>query len=460
MDSNGRPDSAPGDVHARGLPPEWAETQPARFNEIGVEFGSTQLDSSDSVRQMDGAWRVWESLITWDTRFAGIVDTAVAVGLFLLCSGWLFQIGPRHPQVGFVAALSAPLFFRRRAPFVVFLVISAMALVQLVTSVYLLADVSLLVALYSVAVVGRWGQVITSLVVLEIGVVAATVHWTPIESHSKSFVFLSGMACAALLTGAVVRALRGQLDWLAERAQRLELERDQQASLAAATERARIAREMHDVVSHNLQVMVTMADAASVTLSGAPERATEAMAEVADTGRQAMNDMRRMLGLLRPEDTRGTRALTMPRGHAEIDPPQPGIAEIGALVERVKSAGLPVQLEWEGESFVLCEAAELTIYRIVQEALTNVLRHAGLADAARVTLMFAQPDVSVRVTDSGSGVPTSPVQSFAPTREGHGVTNMTERAAAFGGVLRAGPASHGGWKVETTLRGCAASARV
>jgi signal transduction histidine kinase len=129
------------------------------------------------------------------------------------------------------------------------------------------------------------------------------------------------------------------------------------------------------------------------------------------------------------------------------------------LVERVRSTGLPVELEWRGERFTLSEGAELTIYRIVQEALTNALRHAGSADAVRVTLMFTQPDVSIQVTDNGCALRPALVQPPATTRGGHGVTNMTERAAAFEGTLTAGPAACGGWKVETTLRGCSPRVR-
>ncbi len=129
----------------------------------------------------------------------------------------------------------------------------------------------------------------------------ATVRWEPALNNVKSIVFLTGLVFTALLAGVVVRALRSQLDWLAERAQRLELERDQQATLAAVTERARIAREMHDVVSHNIQVMVTLADAASLAQAGDPVRAAEAIHEVSSTGRQALTDMRRMLGVLRDE---------------------------------------------------------------------------------------------------------------------------------------------------------------
>ena len=269
--------------------------------------------------------------------------------------------------------------------------------------------------------------------------------------------FLTGMAFAALLSGVVVRALRGQIEWLAERAQRLEIERDQQASLAAASERARIAREMHDVVSHNLQVMVTLADAAGVAQRCDPDRATEAMAEVAGTGRQAMTDMRHMLGLLRDDS-----AETDLRHHREVvvSPPQPRIDELDALVDRVRATGLSVVLEWEGDAFGLSDAAELTVYRIVQEALTNALKHAASADSVQVALTFNYPDVSLCVTDNGSGSDKGTDGRPEIGGGGHGLANMTARAAAFNGVLNAGPMARAGWRVETTLRGCSVPARV
>jgi signal transduction histidine kinase len=402
---------------------------------------------------MDGAWRVWETLTSWDARYAGVVDVAVAVGLFLFCSGWFFQSGPGQPNLVFVAALTIPLFLRRRAPFSVFLVISLVAAVQLLTSHIVLADASLLVALYSVAATSEWIRVIVSVAILQCGVIAATVHWNPVGSHFESLVFLTGMTFAAFLTGAVVRALRGQIEWLAERASRLELERDQQASLAAATERARIAREMHDVISHNLQVMVTLADAAGVAAMERPDRSLEAMREVAITGRHAMTDMRRMLGLLREEST-GVAA-----SHGEggpVDPPQPRMHELHALVERVRATGLEVALLWRGEPFGLSEAAELTVYRILQEALTNALRHAISADHVLVTLTYNFPDLSIHVVDNGRGPEALPIKADRATDGGHGVPNMIERAAAFDGILSAGPVARGGWEVETTLRQCGA----
>ena len=270
--------------------PDWLRSRRRR--------GTAAAGSPD--RQLDGAWRVWERLRAFDRRYATFVDIVLAGGLFVLCWAWVIKT-PSQPSPWFVAALIFPLVFRRRAPMTVFLTIAVVAFVQWLVAGPALADVSLLVALYTVALESEWVLVLTASVILEAGVVMATVRWKPTGNDVKSFVFLTGLAFTALLAGIVVRALRSQLDWLAERAERLELERDQQASLAAAAERARIAREMHDVVSHNIQVMVTLADAASRAQASDSSRAAEAMQEVSSTGRQALTDMRRMLGVLRED---------------------------------------------------------------------------------------------------------------------------------------------------------------
>ena len=260
----------------------------------------------------------------------------------------------------------------------------------------------------------------------------------------------------------MVRALRSQLDWLAERAERLELERDQQASLAAVTERARIAREMHDVVSHNIQVMVTLADAASLAQATDPARAAEALQEVSSTGRQALTDMRRMLGVLRDEPApaaAGAVPATAQQNDPSVGTPA-GTGELDALVERVRGTGLDVSVRRVGTPFEVSGAAGLTVYRVVQEALTNALKHAEEPTSVRVRLTFADPDVAVRVTDDGRAKVTVPSSSPArpPSGGGHGLAGMAERATAFGGTLRAGPGPGGGWEVEAMLHDCKAPA--
>ena len=284
---------------SRHLYPQWLRP--------GTAQDGAAAETADTP-QLDGAWRLWERMRAIDRRYASLVDIAVAVVLFLLCSGLIFFTShANNPNLWVVAALTFPLVFRRRAPMTVFLVISAVAFVQWLVTGPTLADASLLVAVYTVALESEWILVATASIILEIGVVMATVRWTLVDNDFKSFVFLTGLAIAAVLAGIVVRALRSQLAWLAERAVRLELERDQQASLAAAAERARIAREMHDVVSHNIQVMVTLADAATTAQTADPARAVDAMHEVSSTGRQALTDMRRLLGVLREERSRHDR---------------------------------------------------------------------------------------------------------------------------------------------------------
>jgi signal transduction histidine kinase len=435
----------------------------------------------------DRTWRLWERVRDFDRRYATYVDVVLAAGLFVLCSGWLFSSHAAHPNLWVVAALIFPLIFRRRAPMTVFLVISAVAFVQWLVSGPALADSALLVAMFTVAVESAWILVAVALAILETGVVMATVHWTPTGNDVKSWVFLTGLAIAALLAGVVVRALRSQLDWLAERAARLEIERDQQASLSAAAERARIAREMHDVVSHNIQVMVTLADAAAAAHTADPGRAADTMREVSSTGRQALTDMRRMLGVLREEPAVvGSVADSAVAGARVALAPQPGLADLDALVERVRGTGLSVSVERAGRPFEVSGAAGLTVYRIVQEALTNALKHAEDPAAVEVHLDFEDPDISVRVRDDGrtrvaasGGVANGPYRASgangngaapingsgsgsgrssgsASGSGGHGVAGMTERAAAFGGTLRAGPAASGGWVVLATLRDCKA----
>jgi signal transduction histidine kinase len=442
--------------------------------------------SVETPRPLDGAWKFWERLRAWDQRFAIVVDATVAIGLFIISSGWFSFSRVSHPDLWFVAGLTLPLILRRRAPVAVFMLIALVAFAQWTTTSPLVADSALLVALYTVTAECDWLAVVVAALTLEIGVILATEHWTPVGNYSKSLIFLTGMAAASLFAGVVVRALRSQIDWLAERADRLEFERDQQTFLAAAAERARIAREMHDVVSHNIQVMVTLADAATVAQRSDPQRASEAMHDVSATGRQALGDMRRLLGLLRDGEERvdgvggtagvggsaeaeagagvgGSNGTGSGATNADAFAPQPGLAELDGLAERVRSTGLTVSLTQSGTPFGLSGAAELTVYRIVQEALTNAMKHADGAHSVTISLAFDSPAVRVLVVDDGrpssdGGANGAPSVVDGRSGGGHGVLGMAERAAAFDGSLVAGPRAEGGWQVAVTLRGCKAPA--
>ncbi len=326
-------------------------------------------------------------------------------------------------------ALCAPLVWRRRYPAEVFLVLAAVAFVQWLLRIDSVGDVSLLIGLYTVAVhEARWKALVAA-AILELGAVLAASH----DGGLRGFIGLSALSVAAGVLGTSVRHRRALLASLEDRATRLELERDQQGLLAAAAERARIAREMHDIVAHNLTVMIALADGAVFAAARAPEKATTAMETVSETGRQALAEMRRLLGVLREGD-----------GGSELLP-QPGVPEIDQLVEQVRAAGLPVTLEVKGDGRTLSPGAQLTVFRLVQEALTNCLKHAGASAVAAVRLRYAADAVDVEVTDNG------PTRARTVDPGGRGLEGMRERAAVYAGTVEAGPRLGGGWRVHARL---------
>jgi signal transduction histidine kinase len=332
----------------------------------------------------------------------------------------------------FTIALALPLLARRRYPVAVFAAISSIALVQWFADVRAFGDSALLVALYTVAATQPLRTMLLAAGALEVGVALATARWAEAR-WLEVFVGLSGMATAAAVLGSNVRHRRALLASLHERAARLEHERDQRGLLAAAAERSRIARELHDIVAHNLSVMIALADGASFAVHDAPERAEEAMQTASRTGRQALNEMRRLLGVLRADE-----------GQQEFTP-QPGIDQIDALIEQVRSAGLPVRHDVTGVVPAAVPAGlELAAYRIVQEALTNTLKHAGPGAEARVTLTFTADGVNIEVVDSGT-------ERSVPAAEGAGLRGMRERAAVYDGLVEAGPLDSGGWRIRTRL---------
>jgi signal transduction histidine kinase len=361
-------------------------------------------------------------------------DMLLAAVLLVLSSVWLALSGFASYRAAIVqTALIVPLTVRRLYPSTVFLVISAVAFAQWLLGFPLLGDAALLVALYTVAAHQSRIRALLAAGLLEAGAVMAAVKWQPAGPPGRSLLFLSAMVVAALFAGLTVASGSRYLAWMDERARRLEVERDQQAVIAAAAERTRIARELHDIVSHSLSVVITLADAAAVVSRADPARGVEAMTEASEVGRRALTDMRAMLGVLRTDEPATGLA------------PQPGIEDVGALVERIRATGLPVDLTVEGTPFPLGAATELTAYRIVQEALTNTLRHAA-ARHASVAIAYDRSQVRVRITDDGTA--TEPEAHL-----GHGIDGMRERAALHGGTLRAGPNPDApeGWLVEATL---------
>jgi signal transduction histidine kinase len=362
------------------------------------------------------------------------IDALVAAVLLAVSTEWLAQSPFAGLRAALVqAALIAVIAARRIWPAAVFVAASAIGFAQWLLGFPLLGDVALLAALYTVAAHQSRIRALLGAVVLEVGAVMAALKWEPAGTLPRSLLFLTATVVAALFAGMTAASGSRYLAWMDERARRLEIERDQQATIATAAERTRIARELHDIVSHSLSVVITLADAAALVSRADPGQGAEAMAEVSEVGRHALQDMRAMLGVLRTDEP--------PSGHAPQ--PQPGVGQLAALMDRIRVTGLDVGLTVEGTPFPLGAAAELTAYRIVQEALTNTLRHAA-AQRAWVTIAYHEPEVHIRVADNGT--------STAPHSPGHGIDGMRERAALHRGSLRAGPAPGGGWLVEAILR--------
>jgi signal transduction histidine kinase len=278
--------------------------------------------------------------------------------------------------------------------------------------------------------------------VAEAGTLMTAIRWPLTRLWPETFVLLSGPVVAGLLLGVSVRHWRNSLGALTERAEQLERERDQQAKIAAAAERTRIAREMHDVVAHSLSVMVTLSEGAALKQAAEPQRASMAMRQVSATGHQALDEMRRLLGVLRTEDDPGSRQ------------PQPGMAQIGGLFDQVRATGLTAGLTVTGTPAAMPPGAELTVYRIVQEALTNTLKHAAGPTRVSVTIAYLPGSVTVDVHDDGARR-DGRAQAWTA---GHGLTGMRERAAVYGGAVSAGPDPDGGWRIHARLpmtAGCA-----
>jgi signal transduction histidine kinase len=334
----------------------------------------------------------------------------------------------------FDVGLALPLIWRRRWPISVFALIAAVAFAQWLTGEQNAADVALLVAFYTVAAREGMRRTAAAAAVLEIGIVLAVARWSPGHRAVLFFVLLSGMASAAFFIGTTMRARRAYLASVEDRATRLELERDQQSQIVAAAERARIARDMHDVVAHNLSVMIALADGAALTLPDDPGRASAAMKQVSATGRQALTEMRRLLGVLR-ESTPATLE------------PQPSLLDLDQLLARVRMVGLRGELVTEGSMPPLPAGLQLTVYRLVQEALTNTLKHAVGAHTSTVRLRVTGDRLEVEVTDDGERVTSSSGMAVAPL-VGHGISGMQERAAVYGGTVDAGPRTTNGWRVR------------
>jgi signal transduction histidine kinase len=341
-----------------------------------------------------------------------------------LISGRLFSydtsVAPSTEEVVVSLALVAPLPFGPRAPVAVFAAVMATCLVQLaITEHVLVADLAPLVAVYYLMVHGPSRFKPIGLGVALAGGVLMSLR-ASFPGVLDGFVLGTVVVTAYVLLAALLAERR-----VSRRARlaALELERDQQAEIGAARERARIARELHDVVAHSLAVMVAQADGGRYAAAENPDAASRALAQIAETGRDALAQMRRLLGVLRAGEESG---------------------DLPGLVRRLAGAGLPVELEVEGQARELPAELQLSIHRVAQEALTNVLKHADSPRRVKVVLRYLDTEVELTVRDDGRGI-------AAGDGHGHGLAGMRERVALHSGTLDAGPRAGGGYEVRARL---------
>ncbi|HEY9313155.1 sensor histidine kinase [Williamsia sp.] len=349
-------------------------------------------------------------------------------------TGWRITLG---------TVVCVALAFRRTRPDASGLVIAAAAFMHIAVDEQLSPAVSVtgVIGLYSMAAYGSvWG----TRAALVLGVLAgmgSSGRFYSEAPESRSFeynfigaAFLAAITAGVWAVGMLRRSRMREVHSLRERARLLELERAQEAELAAVGERTRIAREMHDIIAHTLTVVIAQADGGRYAAEHDPAAATRALATIADNGRQALADMRSLLGVLRDDGPRDTRAV-------------PGIGDLPELIDAVRAGGLPVRLESVGGPRDVSTGCGLTAFRIVQESLTNILKHAGVDAAADVELQWGEVDLTITVTDNGRGGGPGQVESGAK-----GVLGMRERAELHGGTLRAGARTDGpGYQVSAVL---------
>jgi signal transduction histidine kinase len=363
---------------------------------------------------------------------------ALAVTILAQLDLWLnIEDATHYGSQGVVAAATAiatlALALRRRAPLLTAcLVAIAVAGPELATvlTIQLWGDfLPLLVAGYSVARYAPARRAALGAAVLGAAIVVVELR-VPVSGTAANIPFIWVPFGTALAAGRALGARERRHAETSDRARRLEVERDASVRAAVADERERIARELHDIVAHCVGVMVVQAGAAEDLLDRDPQHARAPLRAIQDTGREAVGELQRMLGLLRAGAAETTLA------------PQPGAAQLDELVAQIHAAGLPVRLEVDGTPRPLPPGIELAGYRIVQEALTNTLKHAGVASAT-VLMRYEQRALEIEVVDNGRG--------GASNGRGHGLIGMRERVALYGGELDAGPRPQGGFRVCARL---------
>jgi signal transduction histidine kinase len=370
------------------------------------------------------SWRSWafDALIA---LFLAFVSMTVLVSIESR-----EDLGQVPLGVALLAVHSGVVVFRRRAPVAVLAVNLATGVAVCALGYpFVVLGVAVLVALYTVA--ARRERTVS---LPALGVVVAAMTGIVVLAQSAgdpSTIIGNAIGFGVVwFLGDSQRTRRAYVAQLEERTTQLEQARDELARRAVAEERLRIARELHDIVAHSMGVIAVQAGVGAHVIDARPEEAKRSLQTIEDTSKSALGEIRRMLGLLRAD------------GDAPETQPSPGLDDLSALVDEMKAAGMDVDLSLDSPPHALSVGVELTIFRLVQEALTNVLKHAR-ARNVRVSVWFNEDGARVEVVDDGVG-PTG-------RAGGHGIVGMTERVAMYGGEFAAGPLSEGGFRVAATI---------
>ena len=372
--------------------------------------------------------------------------SVVALGCLAFIDIWLL---PLHDAIPGSRPINTLIFFliclillwRRRMPVAVLFAVMFLIGVQVVffdpsfqtpaEEPPFVSFLALLLALYSIAAYGEERRAVVAGVTAGVVILAVDILRLGAGAHPENII-PTWVFCAAIwFVGRTIHRSQMQAAQLRDLAAQLEVEREKKAQTAVSEERSRIAREMHDVVAHSVSVMVVQSQAAQRLLEGEQKAARQALRSIETTGRQALSEMRRLLGVVRRTDAELALA------------PQPGLGRLGDLIEQMREAGMPVELRVEGEAVSLPPGVDLSAYRVVQEALTNTLKHAGPAHAD-VVIHYRDDELEVEIKDDGAG-------NGKGGGSKQGLIGMRERVALYGGTLESGKKAGGGYVVRARL---------
>ncbi|WP_260695364.1 sensor histidine kinase [Streptomyces sp. IB201691-2A2] len=394
--------------------------------------------------------------LVWDVLVTGSFVTAAFTDV--LGGGWRYITQNPQAPTWLVVTLSlgftVPLLWRRSHPVAILLPMLPLAVVNAWTGTDLQSSLTLLVVTFNIALHTALRTLLASYAVTLIPIIVDgfrnAVEQGADQSPDQTIVPQATRLAMVAIVGVSYRTRQEYLASLVERAAQLEVERDQQARLATAAERTRIAREMHDIIGHNLSVITSLADGGSYAAAKNPERAAQALTAIGTTSRQALGELRRLLDVLRADPSGTEPPGAEPPG---LEPqgvemaPQPSLTDLDHLIEGVRSAGLPVRTTVHGRATALPPGRQLTVYRVIQEALTNTLKHGGPDATSTVSVSYGTGGaVTATVTDTGRGS-----TGHGNGAGGRGLTGMRERTALYGGTLESGPLPEQGWRVHLHL---------